>query len=397
MEHEKSIALMKFLSGFAKQHPLVGRNTYVVGGSVRNFLLGRAIKDLDLTIDTIALGGKDASWFAESLSESLQRGGVRVPYTFNQYGVAILTVRSSWVLDGWEMKGVVIEIANCRKESYSGAGGKGKGYKPTDVSPATIEEDVYRREFTFNTLLWRLGDLAEGPKDAEILDLTGRGRADLEAKTIQTPQSPDQTFSDDPTRMLRAIRFLLRYGFVLAPEVEDSIVRNAPKMKNMPWEAVATILLRGILDNPGARSALRTLEAYGLLAVIREMVEEQKPFAAYLAGQFGTGDWDVDLLLDLAETGLSRKAVEFLSPEQRVRLREILTHLTPREGVTFFATLRRPPVPSEPLIEEFALQGRDRGRIVAIAREALLASPSLSTDALLSEVRNGLQRATSAD
>jgi len=145
MEHRTSVALMKFLSGVAKAAG-IAEHVYVVGGAVRNFVIGQPVKDVDVVIDSVA-AGKDSAWFAERVRKAIP---VRTSLATNQYGVAILTVSGDWFLDGSNLKGETVEIANARKESYGGE--TGKGYKPHVVAPATIEEDVVRREFTFNCM-----------------------------------------------------------------------------------------------------------------------------------------------------------------------------------------------------------------------------------------------------
>ena len=110
-----SIALMKFLSGVARRLG-VGQHTYVVGGAVRNFVLGEPVKDIDVVIDPVALRRPDASaWFAKEVRKAIP---VNTNLTTNSYGVAILTIKGDWELDGENLNGEVIEIANARKESY---------------------------------------------------------------------------------------------------------------------------------------------------------------------------------------------------------------------------------------------------------------------------------------
>ena len=387
--HRRSIALMKFLSGVARRAG-VAEHVYVVGGAVRNFLIGQPIKDIDVVIDSVALGGKkDSEWFAKEVSRSIP---MTTSLVTNQYGVAILTVKGPWILDGEDLDGEVIEIANARKESYSGVGGKGKGYKPDDVQPATIQEDIFRREFTFNTLLWRLLDLAEGPDKAEVIDLTGLGRAHLEERLMYTPLDPDRTFTDDPTRMLRAIKFFVKYGLNLSTDVEASIRRNAMALLDMPWEAVATILVRAILETPKAREALVVMQKLGLVDALSKMIQTVKPFSAYMAGQM-TADKDVQLLLDLAGLGLGDRAISFLSPEQQTRLREITVSMERKDATAFLAALKNPPVDNMALIEKYKLQPRDRGVLSTVSREVLLQNPGLaqSPDELQKRVDEALE------
>ena len=143
--HDKSVALMKFLSKLAIRLG-AAEHIYVVGGAVRDFVLERPIKDVDVVIDSVALGGrKDSEWFGKQVVRAIP---ARVNMTINNYGVALLNISSSWILDGLDMKGEDIEIANARTESYA----KG-GYKPTSVTPSDIEDDVRRRELTYNCMV----------------------------------------------------------------------------------------------------------------------------------------------------------------------------------------------------------------------------------------------------
>ena len=374
----KSWALLSFLCESAHESGC-GEHVYAVGGCVRNFVLGYPVKDIDIVVDSVNLG-KDSSWVAQQVVASIP---VKTHVTINQYGVVIISIKQDWLLDGHNMVGEVIEIANARKESYDTSDGvlagkgKGKGYKPTDVQPATIQEDVYRREFTFNTLLWRFSDIREsGPSEDAILDITGVGLSHLQEKVIHTPLNADRTFSDDPTRMLRAIKFM-KYDLTFSDEVYTSIKKNAHKLKNMPWEAVAIILVRDILLTPNFGKYLVLMQELGLLQILVEMSREEKAFAAYLAGQFQTGDHEVQLLLDLAKLELCVKPLAFLHGTQRERLQTIVNSYSNFEAKVFLDCLRRPHVNSEDLIAEFFLVGRECQQIVNFAREALLETPRL--------------------
>jgi tRNA nucleotidyltransferase/poly(A) polymerase len=373
-EHARSIALMKYLSKVARRLG-VSEHIYVVGGAVRNFLIDRPIKDIDVVVDSVSLGGrKDSAWFAKQLERDIP---AMTNLTTNQYGVAILTIKGSWELDGVEMKGEVIEIANARKESYGGSGGK--GYKPSEVVPATIEEDVVRREFTFNTLMWRLLDVANGPDKAEIIDLTGCGRRDLENREMRCPQDPDKVFADDPTRLMRAIKFVAKYGFKIPPDLAASIKRNAPKMKQAPWEAIGTLLVENVLKESTARSALKLMDSLGLLKVIAEMVQSSKPFQSYLAGQLR--DQKVQVLLDLMDLGLNvRSPITFLSRDQQQRLREVTVGMPEGEAEKFLAVLKKPPINNMALITEFNIPKHERGTLAATAREMMLEEPNLASN-----------------
>jgi tRNA nucleotidyltransferase/poly(A) polymerase len=372
----KITALLRFLSQASKRLG-VGEDVYIVGGAVRNHLMGLAPKDVDIVVDSVALGGKkDSAWFAEQLQQIIPS---RTNLTTNQYGVAILTVSDSWVLDGHELKGEVLEIANARKESYGDP--SGKGYKPHMVEPATIQEDLLRREFTFNSLLWRLLDLEHGPDRAEVLDLLGSGRQHLEDRLLTTPVDPDKTFSDDPTRMLRAVKFVAKYGFKISPDVRASIEKNAHKLKQMPWDAVRKILVEDILESPQPRRSVELLHDLGIGEVLKEMLAAEPGFATALGRSLN--EQSVHLLLDLLDLGwVVRTPVSFLSQLELTRLREVLlTHADdPAFEKRFLELLKRPAIDQVLLFETYQIKGQDRGALMPMARALLLRDPELANN-----------------
>lgn len=366
----KSIALMKFLSQVTRQMG-ISEHTYVVGGAVRDWVLRRPIKDIDLVIDSVALG-MDSDKFAAALAKKIP---VPTSLTTNQYGVAILNVNGDWILEGFNFRGEQIEIANARKESYTGEGGK--GYKPTEVSPATIQEDVNRREFSFNTLMWRLLDLERGPDRAEIIDLTGCGLKDLQEKRIHCPQGPNQTFRDDPTRMLRVFKFAGRYGFAIPKDVAAALLRNGPKLKNMPYHAVGSIFVDSILKGPRPGKMLLEMQKVGLIKVLKELVEENKSFEAYLYGQI-KGIQDPKIVLFLQKVLGVRTSLSFLSPGQMKEVVRILQSLPLMKRGVFIESLKKPSVDNMKIIRVFNLPPQERGRILPIARALLIRYPGLS-------------------
>lgn len=384
--HKRNIALMRWLSELTRRLG-VARDTYVVGGAVRNFLIDQPIKDIDLVIDSVR-AGKDSDWLAHQVARAIP---APANVTTNQYGVAILTVKGDWLLDGENMRGEVIEIANARKESYGGEAGK--GYKPHAVVPATIEEDVVRREFTVNTLLWRLLDLAHGPEKAEVVDLTGCGVRDLAEGHLRCPRDPDVVFSDDPTRILRAIKFTGKYGFKIPPDLAVSIRKNAPKMKRMPWEAIATILVGDVLNQPTARKSLLQMRDLGLLDVVSEMIREQKPFATYMANQLRSNR-KVQLLLDLMDLGVpAQTPLSFLDRASQQRLRDLTVAMPEDEASAFVELLIKPPVDNKRVIDVLELPPVERNKIIPTARHLILQDPVLGsnrqrlTDRVIEELR----------
>jgi len=382
-EHKKSIILMKFISEVTKKLG-AGNDTYVVGGAVRNFLLGKPIKDIDIVIDSVAMGeGKDSAWLAHNIMSEIP---VETNLATNQYGVAIVTIKDDWIIDGQNFNGEIIEIANARKESYGKTkDDEGKGYKPTDVQPATIQEDLLRREFTFNTLLWRMADLDDGPDASDTIDILGTGLKDLYNKNMRTPSDPDVTFSDDPTRILRAIKFMGKYGFTLSPEVEQSIMRNADKMKNAPWEAIGTILVENILDEPNAHIMFQDMKRLGLVSVIEEMIAQNQPFATYLKRQMQNNK-NIDLLYELFESSIMNvSALGFLRPDQRTKFRDILdrNEYLPHSPEEFISLLQKPKINNKQLMDEFPAISEDPrilGTVNQLVKDHILDNPSIADD-----------------
>jgi tRNA nucleotidyltransferase/poly(A) polymerase len=370
-----ALALMKFLSQVSKRLG-VGEFAYVVGGAVRNHLMGLPPKDIDVVFDSVGAGGKDSEWFAKKVQGEIP---VRTSLITNQYGVAILTLAEPWTIEvGVTLpKGETIEIANARKESYSDdPSSPGKGYKPHMVEPATIKEDTIRREFRVNTLMWRLIDLEEGPEHAKVLDPTGHGLEDLKDRVLRTPQDPDKTFSDDPTRMLRAIKFVAKYGFKIAPEVHASIQRNAPKLKAMPWEATYALLTGDILEGPAPRRSIELMKELGLADVVKEMLVENPGFAAALGRSLSATE--THLLLDLLDMGWSMKTpLSFLSPEQQTRVREVLLSYDEANGKDFIEALKKPPIDQPKLFAKYSIPPKERGNVNNLARQLIIEDPSL--------------------
>lgn len=376
MQNQSAHALMGFLSGVARRLG-VARHVYIVGGAPRNFVLDSSglrypIKDIDLVIDSVSLGlGRDSEWFAKELQKEIP---VETKLVTNQYGVAILTVKGDWLLGGANLKGEDIEIANARSESYSEG-----GYKPTGLAPATIKEDVYRREFTFNSLLWRLLDLAKGPDKAEIIDLTGCGLKDLQEGVARCPRDPDIVFAEDPSRMIRAIRFLLKYGLRISPDVEASIRKNRQRLKNIPGGHLSNLLIGTFFEAGIGKAALQEMDKLGLLDVAREIAREDKAFRAALAN-WADKRADLQFMFDLMDLGMPvGRRLGFLTDAQKDRLRQITVEMGAGESDAFIEVLEQPgkTLDLPALIQEFGLKGADIRRLMDAAREEALGNPAL--------------------
>lgn len=215
-----------------------GLETYVVGGFVRDTVMKRACKDIDIV--TIGSGIQ----LAEKLQEKIGKGSkISV---FKNFGTAMLHFRDGD--EDWQ-----VEFVGARKESYSH-----DSRKPV-VEDGTLEDDQNRRDFTINAMAIclnrnRYGELTD-PFD---------GCSDIKKQIIRTPSDPDITFSDDPLRMLRAIRFATQLDFSIHPDTFEAIKRNAYRIEIVSMERNIDEINKMILSSHPSMG-FRLLDKSGLL------------------------------------------------------------------------------------------------------------------------------------
>ena len=194
--------------------------TYVVGGFVRDILLNRKQNKTD--IDFVCVGsGID---LAKQVSKKLGRK-TDVKY-FKNFGTAMIHYNQEYY-----------EFVGARKESY-----RSNSRKPI-VEDGTIQDDQNRRDFTINAMAISLNSSTYG----ELID-PFTGISDLETKTIKTPLNPDVTYSDDPLRMMRAIRFASQLNFEIDNESYSSICKNAERLSIISKERIAEELNKILLS-----------------------------------------------------------------------------------------------------------------------------------------------------
>ena len=212
-----------------------GVDAYVVGGYVRDHYLHRPSTDVDVVV--VGSGIEVAQALADELHTKLS--------VFKTFGTAMLRVG-----------GVELEFVGARRESYA------HDSRKPQVEAGTLEDDQLRRDFTINALAWSLNERDFG----ELVDPFD-GMYDLEHGIIRTPCDPDITFSDDPLRMMRGIRFAAQLGFQLEEETFDAIARNAERIRIVSRERIIAELNKIVLS-PVPSIGFELLELTGLLALI---------------------------------------------------------------------------------------------------------------------------------
>lgn len=212
-------------------------DAYVIGGFVRDFILNRPCKD----IDVVAIGS--GIELAEKVAKKI--GNNTTVKVFKNFGTAMLNY-----------KDYEIEFVGARKESYD------RGSRKPIVEDGTLEDDQNRRDFTINALAISLNQNSFG----ELLD-PFNGINDIESKIIQTPLDPDITYSDDPLRMMRAIRFATQLNFTIEDQSLQAIRKNRQRIRIVSKERIADELNKIILS-PTPSIGFKHLFNTGLLEII---------------------------------------------------------------------------------------------------------------------------------
>ena len=225
-----------------------GVRAFVIGGYVRDCFLGRPSKDIDIVVEGSGIE------IAEAVGERVH-SNVSV---FRNFGTAML-----------RYKGIEVEFVGARKESYN------RNSRKPVVEDGTLEDDQLRRDFTINAMAFSL------QKDdfGALVDPFG-GIRDLAAGIIRTPLDPDTTYSDDPLRMVRAIRFATKLStaeqtFTIVPESLESIARNKDRMEILSKERIVEELNK-MLVTPKPSIGFKLLDQTGLLDYILPQLAKLK-------------------------------------------------------------------------------------------------------------------------
>ncbi len=235
----------RFFRVITKASRTLGYESYVIGGYVRDILLDRPSNDIDIV--TVGSGIELAKRTASLISDKKD-----VKY-YGRFGTAMI-----------RLKDKEIEFVGARKESYDPS-----SRKPT-VENGTLEDDQNRRDFTINALAISLNEDNFG----ELIDPFG-GMQDLNDKIIRTPLDPDITYSDDPLRMMRAIRFATQLHFNIETESFNAIKRNVERIKIISMERVNEELNKILLSKKPS-IGFKLLDACGLLKIILPQLSDLK-------------------------------------------------------------------------------------------------------------------------
>lgn len=220
----------------------IGRRCYVVGGYVRDLIIGRHSKDIDFV--TVGSGIELAEAVAAAMGRHTHLA------VFRNYGTAQVKHGDT-----------ELEFVGARKESYH------RESRNPIVEDGTLEDDLDRRDFTINALAVSVNSDSYG----EVIDRFG-GLADIGSGIIRTPLDPDITFSDDPLRMMRAIRFATQLDFRIHPDTLDAITRNAGRIEIITRERIKDELSK-IMRSPRPSTGWWLLRRTGLLKLILPEIE----------------------------------------------------------------------------------------------------------------------------
>jgi len=222
---------------------------FLVGGFVRDELMGKAPKDADVVVGKYQGGVQFTTWLGKKLGIFKLETN---PVIFPTFGTANLRL-DGVIHNGIDFTGESVDAVMFRKEQYHDPTSR----KPTVQYTDDIGVDASRRDLTFNALY---KDISTG----KVIDPTGKGLSDLKNGIIRTPIDPSIIYTDDALRMFRAIRFATQLGFELSPEVVDGIKKNLHRLGNTSKERVRDELNKILLSKDPTRG-IRLLKDTGLL------------------------------------------------------------------------------------------------------------------------------------
>ena len=233
-KYSEAKKILKIAGKVGKQ---LNQDVYAVGGLIRDIIMDKNINDIDI----MTVG--DGIVFAKKLSDEI---GIKNVVPFSKFGTALIPNIP-----------LQIEVASARNEKYDIS-----SRKPTKINYTNLEGDLSRRDFTINAMAMDIGANSFG----QLFD-PYKGIADLQQKCIRTPLDPDETFSDDPLRMMRAAYFSSKLGFKIETDCLKSIKKQAKRIKIVSAERIRDEFIK-ILKTPKPSLGLRILQKTGLMEIV---------------------------------------------------------------------------------------------------------------------------------
>lgn len=223
---------------------------FIAGGYVRDELLGKDPKDLDIMVDYPEGGIRFAEWITQKIGKYKENSN---PVVYRHFGTAKFNLQGV-THNGHDLSNINIESVMPRQESYT------PGSRKPSVQFSNLKGDAERRDLTINAMYKNIST-------GEFVDPTGMGMKDLKSKVFRTPLDPDKTFIDDPLRMLRVVRFFAKYGWKFSPGLIKAIKRNSSKLSTISSERVQDELNKMLITTRPAE-AMKLLKITGLMEYI---------------------------------------------------------------------------------------------------------------------------------
>jgi len=216
---------------------------FIAGGFVRDEIMGLTPKDIDLVINMPNGGIEFTNFMCKNHVDF-------TPVVFETFGTAMFKLKGV-IVDGFDLSEIDIECVMTRKEEYE------SNSRNPITSYGSLKDDVLRRDFTVNSLL-------KNVSNGNVLDLTGHGVDDIKKGIIRTSLEPDTIFNDDPLRMLRAIRFTVKYNWELPDYMVDAITENSYRLSIISMERIQSEFNK-MMISPNPVKAIELLRVTGLL------------------------------------------------------------------------------------------------------------------------------------
>lgn len=217
----------------------------LVGGAVRDEIMGLKPKDLDFVVNgDLDAGIKFSIWLAKKIGNYKEGSN---PVVYPRFGTSKLSLNNN----KFNIPSIELEFVAPRREEYT------PGSRKPEVTGGDLEAEVARRDLTINSLMKNISN-------GEILDLSGHGISDIKNGIIRTTSDPDLIYGEDPLRMMRTVRFFVKYGFKIVPEAINGIKKNAHLINTISSERISDELSKILLSkNPS--EGIEMLRETGLL------------------------------------------------------------------------------------------------------------------------------------